>query len=275
MKLFLLNVQIYDYEGWALDTEVASSIYSSFEKAKEGGVSELRRKFVEAEGTLEENYKVLLEKEKIDYSFTITAIDDLEYAENFNVNYDLLNTDQYLKLEPTHKVFYLDYKGDIEYIRYEYRLKNLVWQCRESIVIYPEDLEEGASDKFKIGDIVKLKHEIDYGYKDDNIERLYVIRYLPRKFNGEKYFENKYALISLYKTEAKNKELFTFEYQERDIEKYVDKIDEDSEYGLLSKILKGDLKISREFWNKIKIGEIPLNTKTIKEDLKNEEKNKR
>ena len=267
MKLFLLNVQLYDYSDWGLDTDVISSIYSSFEKAKEGGLSELKRKFVEAEGLLEESYKLLLEKEKIDYSFTITVIDDLEYAENFDVNYDLFNMEEYLKLEPTHKVYYFDDKGNIEYIRYEYRIKNLVWRCKNSLKLYPEDLEEGAGKRFKIGDIVKLKHEIDYGYMDDNTERLYVVRYLPKKLEGAKYFKNEYALISLYETKAKNKELFTYEYLERDIEKYEDKIDENSEYGLLSKILKGDIKVSKEFWNKVKIGEIALNATNIKEEL--------
>ena len=39
------------------------------------------------------------------------------------------------------------------------------------IELYPEDLEEGASEKFKIGDIVKLKRnlEVPDRHMDDNI----------------------------------------------------------------------------------------------------------
>lgn len=274
MKLFLLNVQMYDYEETGLDTEVVSSIHSSFERARKAGISELSRKFTEVEGMLEIRRDKLLADEKIDYSFTITEIDNLEYTENFNVNYDLFNLDEYLKLEPTHKKYYLDYKGNIEDIMYEYRIENLVWKCKKSITIYPEDLEEGASEKFKIGDIVKLKHDIDYGYIDDNTDRIYVVRWLPRKFNGEKYFENKYALISLYENDLKkklknewgNKELFTFEYWERDIEKYTGVIEKDSEYDLLSRILKGNLKTRRDYWNKVKVGMLPLNIDSFREE---------
>lgn len=263
MKLFLLEIEFYEYEEGDCNTYVITAIYSSFEKAKIGGVDELKRKFVEAEGMQEENFNKLLADEKIDYNFTITEITDLEYTENFNIHYDLLNDDKYLKLEPTHKINYLDYKGNIKDMIYEYRIKNLNWRTRKSIRLYPEDLEEGASDKFKIGDIVKLKHDIDYKYKDDNTDRIYIVRWLPRKFNGEKYFENKYALISLYENESGNKELFTFEYFERDIEKYDKYVERDSEYDLLSRIVKGELKVKDEFWRNVKIGELPLNVQNV------------
>ena len=48
-------------------------------------------------------------------------------------------------------------------------------------------------------DIVKLKEsaELDpFDSKNKNKNRLYVVRYLPRKFNGEKYFKTKKILIS-------------------------------------------------------------------------------
>ena len=259
MKLYLLEIEFYDYEDNCY-TDVIASVYSNFEKAKIGGISELRRKFVEEEGMHEEKFENLLEAEKIDYNFTITEITDLEYAENFNTNYDLFNENEYLKLEPTHKIYYLDYIGNVEDMLYEYRIKNLCWETRKRIRLYPEDLQEGAGKKFKIGDIVKLKHNIDYGYKDDNTNRIYVVRWLPRKVEGAKYFENKYALISLYdnNNEWGNKELFTFEYWEKDIEKYNKQISEDSEYAILSKIVKGEIKVERDVWNNIKIGKLKL-----------------
>lgn len=154
---------------------------------------------------------------------------------------------------------------------YEYRHKNSLTDTKHSVELYPEDLEEEASEKFKIGDIVKLKYNLEEGegYIDDNTDRIYVVRWLPRKFNGEKYFENKYALISFYEMSNNqwgNKELFTFEYFEKDIEKYNGVIEEDSEYDLLSRIVKGDLEIpTKDYWNEIKVGKTPLNINTFKE----------
>lgn len=62
------------------------------------------------------------------------------------------------------------------------------------------------------------------------------------------------------------KDLFTYEYWEKDIEKYTGVIEKDSEYDLLSRIVKGDLEIPiGNYWNEIKIGKTPLNIKTFKE----------
>lgn len=158
MQLFLLNVKLYDYDNNDLNTDNISAIYSSFEKAKKGGISELKRKFVEAEGTLEVHFTKLLESKKIGYDFTITVIDDLEYAENFNVNYDLFSSDKYLELEPTHKIYDLDYKGNVNFIKYEYRIKNLVWRCSKSVKILPEDFDKISSNKLKIEDVINKKN---------------------------------------------------------------------------------------------------------------------
>ena len=107
--------------------------------------------------------------------------------------------------------------------------------------------------------------DIDYRYIDDNMDRIYVVRWLPRKFGGKKYFENKYALISLYEREEENKELFTFEYFEKDLEKYNGKITENSEYEILSRIVKGNLKVSREYWNKVKVRKTSFKYKNFRE----------
>ena len=46
-------------------------------------------------------------------------------------------------------------------------------------------------------DIVKLKESAELDpFDSKNKNRLYVVRYLPRKFNGEKYFKTKKILIS-------------------------------------------------------------------------------
>lgn len=270
MRLYLLQIQMYDYENTNIDTESESNVYSSFEKAKEEGLKELSERIESVEEELNIKFKQMLEEEKLDYTFCITEIADLEYAENFDIKNK--RDEEYYKLEPTHKRYELDFKGNIICFYYEYRYKNSLWKTEVSIKVFPEDLQKGASEKFKLGDIVKLKNAEDYNYLDDNIERIYVVRYLPRKLNGEKYFENKYALISLYENDLKtklknefgNKELFTFDYFEKDIEKYTGEIKENSEYDLLSKIVKGELKVSRECWNKIKNGQLSLDLKNLK-----------
>lgn len=276
MKLFIVGVEIFDL--WdcdiVFDTSYYHNVYSTFEHAKEEGLKDLKKRIKEIEEMSSITFTEMLKEEKLDYIFEITQIDDLEYAENFDIDYDIWHREDYNKLEPTHKSYCLDYEGNILYMMYEYRYKNSLTEAKKMIELYPEDLEEGASEKFKIGDIVKLKHDLEptEQHMDDNMDRLYVVRWLPRKFNGEKYFENRYALISLYenmfkiKNEWGNKDLFTFEYWEKDIEKYTGVIEKDSEYDLLSRIVKGDLEIPiGDYWNEIKIGKTPLNIKTFEE----------
>ena len=281
MKLYLLKLEIYDYQDIGLETESICNVYSNWKLAKSEGQKELKSIIKNLEKQTDKTFKQMIDEELLDYTFEITLIEDIVYAENFNIKSEYFGhrNRTYGKLEPTHKVYYLDYKGNINEIFYEYRIKNSISRTEYSICLYPEDFEDGASEKFKIGDIVKLKESAELDpFDSKNKNRLYVIRYLPRKFNGEKYFENKYALISLYennvegkiKNEWGNKELFTREWYEKDIENYTGVIEKDSEYDLLSRILKGNLKVSGEYWNSIKIGKLPLNTETLVKDMKND-----
>lgn len=267
MNLYMIQIEIYDLVHCdEFDTCSYANVYSSFEKAKQGGLNHLKKRIKEIEETTEEKFSEILE-EKVDYSFKIVEIPDLHYAENFSVIYDCYDKFEYNKLEPTHKTYYLDYEGNILNIYYEYRYQNDIEDNKHSILLYPEDLEKNAGNKFKIGDIVKLKNIEEYCI-DDNLDRIYVVRWLPRKFNGEKYFENKYALSSFYEcdNEWHNKELFTFEYWEKDIEKYEGKIEKNSEYDLLSKIVKEEIKVSPDYFNKIKIGMLPLTLDTLNKE---------
>lgn len=271
MKLYLVKVEMYDYtqEGIKFfDPDSKCNVYREFKQARQAGVKDLQTRIKAIEEGANCSFSKMLKKEQVDYDFQIIQIDNLAYAEKFDTKYDEFDEDSICKLEPTHKVYSLDYEGNILYVNYEYRYQNALWDTQKRIKLYPEDLEKGASEKFKIGDIVKLKHEIDYGYIDDNVDRIYVVRWLPRKFNGEKYFENTYALVSLYemKNEWGNKELFTYEYFGHDIEKYTGVIEKDSEYNLLSKIVKGDICVSYEYWTKIKIGMLPLTKETLRKE---------
>lgn len=273
MKLYVLKLEMYDYQNLGLNTEAMCNAYSSFELAKNEGLKELKNIVANLEKQNQKTFKQMVDEELLDYIFEITLIEDIFYAENFNIKSEGLNhrNNIFSKLEPTHKIYCLDYKGNINEIFYEYRIKNSFSKLEYSIKLYPEDLEEGASEKFKIGDIVKLKEgaELD-PFDSKNKNRIYVVRYLPRRFCGEIYFENKYALISLYENDLKNKwgnkELFTHEWYEKDIENYTGVIEKDSEYDLLSRILKGSLKVNGKYWNSIKIGKVPLNIETLKKE---------
>lgn len=188
MKLYLVKVEMYDYtqEGIKFfDPDSKCNVYREFEQARQAGVKDLQTRIKAIEEGANCSFSKMLKKEQVDYDFQIIQIDDLAYAEKFDTKYDEFDEDSICKLEPTHKVYSLDYEGNILYVNYEYRYQNALWDTQKRIKLYPEDLEEGASEKFKIGDIVKLKHEIDYGYIDDNVDRIYVVRWLPRKFNGE------------------------------------------------------------------------------------------
>lgn len=140
---------------------------------------------------------------------------------------------------------------------------------REVVGIEPEDEMKEAGTKFKIGDIVTVKEN---KYEDDRYydpERLYVVRYLPRREEGQLYFRNTYALISNY-----HEGLFTFEWHEKEIEKYEGTVDNNSAIGILQKIVKGELKVSQELWDDLKIGKILLDDrltyKEIEELVENE-----
>ena len=194
MKIYLLKFEMYDYQDIGIDTESMCNVYSKFELAKNEGLKELKSIIKELEKQTQKTFNQMLDEELLDYTFEITLIEDIYYAENFNIKSKSLSlrNNIYGNLEPTHKVYYLDYKGNITEIFYEYRIKNALSRPEYSITLYPEDFEEGASEKFKIGDIVKLKESAELDpFDSKNKNRLYVVRYLPRKFNGEKYFKTK------------------------------------------------------------------------------------
>lgn len=85
---------------------------------------------------------------------------------------------------------------------------------------------------------------------------IYIVRYLPRRVEGQLYFNNTYALLSIYPDG-----LFTFEWEEKDIEKYEGNIEPDSPIGLLQRIIKGDLKVTRQLWLDMKNGQISFDTR--------------
>ena len=72
MKLYLLQVDMHDYGSKLFDTNSYCNIYSSFEKAKEQGINNLEERIKQVEQDENITFDEMIEKEKLDYSFTIT-----------------------------------------------------------------------------------------------------------------------------------------------------------------------------------------------------------
>lgn len=236
MQLYNLKIELmYKNEQFFI-----SEVYSSLDNAVKNGIDILDRKMKV------ENI------EDFDYTFEIVEINDLEYAEKFNLVKK--SFEEYVKanIAPTHITYQLDYKGNIINTKIEYRINQR--ENLNSIIMFPHDFEKDAGTHFKIGDIVKVKNNEDNELVKD---KLFVVRYLPRKIEGQKYFKNTYALISYY-DEKDFKGLFTFEFYEKDIEKYKGKIQDNSYILTLQKIINGDLQISKGLWKDLKNGIIPL-----------------
>lgn len=72
MKLYLLQVEMYEYNAKLLDNSSYCNIYSSFEKAKEHGLQDLNERIKQVEEDENMAFDEMLKKEKLDYSFQIT-----------------------------------------------------------------------------------------------------------------------------------------------------------------------------------------------------------
>ena len=215
MKVYLLNLD-YFYENIE-QNEYYTEVYSSLEKAVEDGKYFLNRRYND--------------KGFRDYEFKVTEI-DLEYAEEFSKEkLNIFDREELGKYEPTHIVYYFNLSGKLLYKHFKY--KNKQRKYIKGFTMYPEDFTENAGQKFKIGDIVKIKkrNEDEY-YSLEYLEnwtedKLYIVRGLPKKAKGQKYFNNIYVLeddegqyrfrhyekdITLYKRrikmELKNRESF-------------------------------------------------------------------
>ena len=162
MKLYILEVQFYDYENFGIDTEPVVNVYSNLKKAKHDGLIELNNRMnYYLKDDTGKTFEKYIKEERVNYDFTIMEIDDLKYTENFNKKerQNDICCKEYLKYEPTHKIYEIDYKGNINEIIYEWRIKNNSNRYKKSATLYPSDFNEGAYEKFNIGDIVKVKNE--------------------------------------------------------------------------------------------------------------------
>ena len=257
MRIYLLNIDYY-YENIE-ENDYETEIYLSLERAVEEG------KYFLSKRSQDKDFR--------DYNFTVTETDP-EYAEKFNskeLNLDAFNREDFGRYEPTHIVYFYNIDGELQYKYLEYRDNQRKY--RASFKEFPEDELEDVGQKFKIGDIVKVKERDEDYYRGTPYmdywteDKLYVVRWLPRKKDGQKYFENTYALISYYNEDEYTKGLFTAEQYERDIELYDEKIDENSPIGFLQRIIRNEIAVSDETWTKLKTGQVTLEENGTYKDL--------
>lgn len=246
MKIYLLNLDYY-YENIE-ENDYETEIYLSLERAVEEG------KYFLSKRSQDKDFR--------DYNFTVTETDP-EYAEKFNskeLNLDAFNREDFGRYEPTHIVYTYNINGELQYKYLEYRDNQR--KHKTGFKVFSEDKEENAGQKFKIGDIVKIKERDEDYYRGTPYmdywteDKLYIVRWLPIKKDGQKYFDNQYALISYYNDDIKG--LFTGEHYERDIEKYNGEIDEFSPVGFIQKIIKNEIAVKDTTWSKLKNGIVTL-----------------
>ena len=200
MKIYQLNLD-YFYEN-IKQNEYYTEVYSSLAKAVEDG------KYFLSKRCNDKGFK--------NYEFKVTEI-DLECAKQFDVKQlNILSKEEYGKYEPTHIVYYFNFNGKLlyKYLRYKDKQRTYL----KGFTMYPEDFEQNSGQKFKIGDIVRIKkrNEEEY-YSLEYLEKwtedkLYIVRGLPKREEGQKYFNNLYVLED-------NDGLYGFKQYEKDIEK--------------------------------------------------------
>ncbi len=250
MKIYLLDIDYY-YDNID-DNDYEIEVYASLEKAVSEGVHFLSKR-INDDGFM-------------DYDFTVTEIDP-EYAEKFNSKElgldDMIHQENYGKYEPTHVIYTYNKDGELQRKYLEYRDNQR--KHRTGFIVLPEDDDALTGQKFKIGDIVRIKEREIEEYKDRgwmdywNKDKLYIVRWLPRRDEGQKYFANTYALISIYNESDIIKGLYTLECYERDIELADVELADDSPIKILQKIIKNEITVDKETWSKLKSGIVSLN----------------
>lgn len=264
MKTYLLIIKTYnhildDYEDELIE------MFSSFDRAKEFGLKFIKKQLNYYCIKTNKSIKQCLKDGKIDFYFSITE-EDIEYAEKFDKTLDFLDEiEELLVYEPTHKEYILDYTGEITNIRIAYLPNQKDRRSHNFLYMKPNDLLENAGRKFKIGDLVKIVkpnirlEDLTYEYCEEYSD-VYVVRYLPRRIEGQKYLRNTFALAEI-KDEDYAPGIYTKEFHEEQIAIYDGEMEENSPIDVLQKIIKKEIKVDRETWDKLKNGVISLREK--------------
>lgn len=214
-----------------------SEVYSTLEIAIKEGKKYLEKGFIK----LYNSYKIseqnvsleqIINLDRANYKFTITELDP-QIADSFN------NEKNYLEEEPTHKVYVFKYDGTLKYtsIIYMNEQKEDIY----SVNMYEEDLQEGAGEKFKVGDIVSPT-------RPNRTKKLLVVTEIPKKEKGQKYFDNTYMTVGTYEGGCIYKS-----FKESEIEKVTDNEEIPSKISILQRIIKKEIKVSKDEFHKIRI----------------------
>ncbi len=258
MKTYLLEVKTYDYTDETDDEYI--EIFSTFERAKSYGLEFLNHELESYCKYINKSIKQALKEEKVDYDFRITE-EDIDYAENFKQKLDFEEEiEELLIYEPTHKEFILDYTGEITNICIRYLPNQKETKGPNCVYLKPNDLLPNAGTKFKVGDLVKIvkpntRNEDSSYRKYPEYSNVYVVRFLPRRIEGQKYLRNTYALSEI-NDDNYAPGIYTWEFHEEQFVEYDKPIKENSPIDVLRKIIKKDIKVSRETWERLKSGTI-------------------
>lgn len=243
------------------------NVYYNKDKAIKEGKRELKK-------MLKSQYEELFEKEKkvpklsLDELFSLNAIYDFRITEfnpeiideldNLNNLVEVkeidLNDNFTAKLKPSKVEYSYNYKGKLEYISgifiFKYNGKKKEYKITME---YNDYIDKNSGTKFKKGDIVKIKNNEEYDFKD----KLHVIYDTPKKIDNQKFFNNSYKVIVNHNRfdEGCHVEIF----EEADLELYTESLPKDSPILFLSKYFKGEIKLKNIEWVDIECGLITLN----------------
>lgn len=248
MKIYLLKCSIMSLrDQYEVHFE---NVYSKLEIAKQKGMEYLETKIKKYYNDSFDHGCPKGKELTKDELFDLSVIYDLEVIE-FDpeitdkidrLDYDFLATYTY---QPSHIIYSYDYNGELLYIEAQYRKSNNKGHGI-NFVMKPSDFEKDAGTKFKVGDIVKIKQNRDKYFTNYEMEnRLHVVISVPNKPEGKKYFENKYGVITNHNIYDNGCHKHCFREDELELinEKTIPK---DSPILFLSKIYKGDIKISKD-----------------------------
>ena len=243
------------------------NVYYNKDKAIKEGKRELKK-------MLKSQYEELFEKEKkvpklcLDELFSLNAIYDFRITEfnpeiideldNLNNLVEVkeidLNDNFTAKLKPSKVEYSYNYKGKLEYISgifiFKYNGKKKEYKITME---YNDYIDKNSGTKFKKGEIVKIKNNEEYDFKD----KLHVIYDTPKKIDNQKFFNNSYKVIVNHNRfdEGCHVEIF----EEADLELYTESLPKDSPILFLSKYFKGEIKLKNIEWIDIECGLITLN----------------
>ena len=251
MKTYLLIAKVYDYGTETdIDEDEYTEIFSNFKRAKEYGLNFINKTLNFYCKDRNKSVSQCIKDKLVDYDFRIIE-EDIEYAEKFDKALEILEEiEELLIYEPTHKEYILNYLGKITNICIRYLPNQKETTEPNSLYLKPNDLLESAGTKFKIGDVVKIKQNHKklkdlsyYDYHENN--NIYVVRYLPRRIEGQKYLRNTYALSEI-NDEDYAPGIYTWEFHEEQLTLYDGPIEDNSPIDLLRKIFKKEIKINKE-----------------------------